>query len=621
MALSEERKLPIEHRQPLNLSLRQTNLAKLNVPLRKLLAALAVTSLLLWLASSEANPWRSERFIRSTVYNISPPTEVSLINELLPSIAGIQQVTTLQVNKPWRPDALNVYILDKLTSPMEGWGAGGASYEPTNDVILIDRYVIWPYLTKVGFASANVAHANLDWSSADRLWLQFVFLHELGHRVLHRNVRLERQRLRQFEDEADLFAFKQMAKLMAQSEGTEYNRPGLLSRRAIARLPEPDRGAAIIASLIQEYSISLLFSNASVSTYSTDAAHRAFVDRFKPRLLEALTTTKTRAGRTFILITIAAVDRVERSGRSVVAEFLSDYPVTAVWFDGADLKVEVDTGKGPTKTGVATRSQSQYSAQSTIGEKLSPIEVGAPVPNETRRDRHWWVDRPPIEATRLDEVLLALLRSQYGDDMEHCTVSRRPRTYPMMDVVFTCRVQDIDGTLNFIGSYNIKSNELAELAQLKGPAEQKGDERFSIEILDAQVSGKRRIVFVQNTFSDMQHNKPHQLRTFGSEGNDTRFLSKIDLISDEIPTGSAVSDWFDITHPQTLICEEEWEEFAICTEFFDSVFQVNLRTGDVQPLFYPAGIKRAGGPSGYQAFYVPGGFRVFVSKLGRIARD
>jgi hypothetical protein len=580
-----------------------------------------LAGLLIWLASSNANPWRSERFIRSTVYNISSTDEMGLINQLVPSIAGVHQAKKLQINKPWMPDALNVYILDKPAASIEGWGTGGASYEPNNDVILIDRYVIWPYLTNAGFASVGVAAANSSWSSADKLWLQFVFLHELGHRVLHRNVKIERSKLRQFEDEADLFAFKEMAKLVGQSERAEYDRPGLLSRRAIARLPEPDRAAAIIASLIQQYSISLLFSNASVSTYSTNAAHRAFVDRFRPRLLELLMTTKTRAGRTFILIALAAVDRVEHSGKSVVAEFFSDDPVAAVWFDGADLKIEADTGKGSTKKGVTTVSQSQYSGQSTIGQKLSPIEAGASAPNEINHDRRWWADRPQIEADHLDEVLIGLLRSLYGDDMKRCTVSRRARAYPMMDVVFTCRVQDINGTLNFIGSYNIKSNELTELIPSRGPEEQKGDERFGIEVLDAQVSGERRIVFVQNTFSDTQHSKPHQLRIFGVAGSDTRLLSKIDLISDEIPTGSRVIDWFDITHPQTLACEEEWEEFAICTEFFDSVFQVNLRTGDVQPLFYPAGIKRARGPSGYQAFYAPGGFRVFVNKLGHIARD
>jgi hypothetical protein len=130
-------------------------------------------------------------------------------------------------------------------------------------------------------------------------------LHEFGHRTLHRNVDpttlFDQQARRRYEDEADAFAFDHLARLLTAPNdmfGSASMRTGLLNRRNVDRLPESDRNAAIVASLIQEFSVNLLFSNTAVSTFDSEIAHTAFVERFKPRLGDLLSKTTTREGRT-----------------------------------------------------------------------------------------------------------------------------------------------------------------------------------------------------------------------------------------------------------------------------------------------------------------------------------
>ena len=62
-------------------------------------------------------------------------------------------------------------------------------------------------------------------------------------------------------------------------------------------------------------------------------------------------------------------------------------------------------------------------------------------------------------------------------------------------------------------------------------------------------------------------------------------------------------------------CALPTEEAAVCTEFLDSIFQVDLRTGKIGVLFYPAGVRRADDGQ-YFALFAPGGFRLFIVRLG-----
>jgi hypothetical protein len=241
----------------------------------KVATGLALCALVGWLAASSSNPWRN-----FTNVQLGDPEVGALRTDIVAAVRAVQPSIKVNVNSRWERGAVNVYVLANAGSKLPGWGAGGASYQPRHDVVLIDKHVAWPYVTEPSYAAARTA-SSPERSASARLWLQFIVLHEIGHRTLHRNVSpttiVDQQMKRRFEDEADTFAFEHLASLVGQTE-SRFRREGLFSQGRIARLPEPDRSAAIIASLIQEFSVNLLFSNAAVSTYHSDVAHRAFAD-------------------------------------------------------------------------------------------------------------------------------------------------------------------------------------------------------------------------------------------------------------------------------------------------------------------------------------------------------
>jgi hypothetical protein len=92
-------------------------------------------------------------------------------------------------------------------------------------------------------------------------------------------------------------------------------------------------------------------------------------------------------------------------------------------------------------------------------------------------------------------------------------------------------------------------------------------------------------------------------------------MGSIDLITDWVPAGTLISDWFNISHPGVVYCGTPIDEVVACTEPLDSIFHINLRTGRIGVLFYPAGVRLASDKDHY-VFYARGGFRLFVTPAG-----
>jgi hypothetical protein len=124
-----------------------------------------------------------------------------------------------------------------------------------------------------------------------------------------------------------------------------------------------------------------------------------------------------------------------------------------------------------------------------------------------------------------------------------------------------------------------------------------------------------RVNAIEDTLSDQAHIRPYKLRVSLASRARPRLLGELDLLTDWIPTGSSIQHWFEISHPPVLTCQVPTEETAVCTEFLDSIFKVELKTGKVGVLFYPAGVRRAWDTHARYAFYARGGFRLFVTRL------
>jgi hypothetical protein len=189
----------------------------------------------------------------------------------------------------------------------------------------------------------------------------------------------------------------------------------------------------------------------------------------------------------------------------------------------------------------------------------------------------------------------------------------RAQEFPKMDVLFSC------GNDYFAAVYDVEKGQLlSDIDVHKGPTEDLSDasEEGEVAVADIRSEGQRSIIFIRNTSTDKRRKRLHQLQTWRAARGRPYPLGSIDLMSDWVPVGTSISEWLEISHPPVHMCGLASEKIAICTEFLDSIFQIDLKTGRTDVLFYPAGAKRTTDGEGYYAFYARGGFRVFVSRVG-----
>jgi hypothetical protein len=70
----------------------------------------------------------------------------------------------------------------------------------------------------------------------------------------------------------------------------------------------------------------------------------------------------------------------------------------------------------------------------------------------------------------------------------------------------------------------------------------------------------------------------NKLRVWLASAYRPSLVGELDLLTDWIPTGSSIEDWFEISHPPALTCQVPTEETAVCAEFLDSIFKTDLKT-------------------------------------------
>lgn len=130
--------------------------------------------------------------------------------------AGV--VGSLRVNVPYSNSAVNVYVTGAKERDVTGCRPGDARYDATSDVIVLDENVVWPVSTSVQYAGVGITHGGHGTrAGSSKIWLHFAFLHELGHRTLHRGIRMRfrRRAPSTIEAEADVFALAALGKLAA----------------------------------------------------------------------------------------------------------------------------------------------------------------------------------------------------------------------------------------------------------------------------------------------------------------------------------------------------------------------------------------------------------------------
>lgn len=195
----------------------------------KLLSVMVVLGLFVWLALSQSPRDRRVERLNAAIKEglfYEPEEREEFVHSLfwLASAAGIHQ--TVRVNEPYISSEagqyLNVYITDAATEEVTRCGAYNAVYDPELDAVFIDRSFVeaaeWKQILAApdGQGGLDIPLSLKDVPSI-RVLFRFVFLHELGHRQLHRTTyssdSVERER------QADDFALTHMEIAYAKASG------------------------------------------------------------------------------------------------------------------------------------------------------------------------------------------------------------------------------------------------------------------------------------------------------------------------------------------------------------------------------------------------------------------
>jgi hypothetical protein len=164
------------------------------------------------------------------------------------------------------------------------------------------------------------------------------------------------------------------------------------------------------------------------------------------------------------------------------------------------------------------------------------------------------------------EMLIQRIKGR-GSDLRQAREATRPRrlakspSTPLERVTVGSRYQRTLGNMQ----------ELPPPDRWLGGPRTRGGSTSPLYVADVRLDGERKFFFIQNTLSDQDHQSAQQIRIWRASGRRLPMLTdKIDLITDWIPSGSLISDWFRISHPAGLYCNVQLEQVAICTEFLDS---------------------------------------------------
>ncbi|MEO8379839.1 MAG: hypothetical protein ABI779_09275 [Acidobacteriota bacterium] len=606
--------------------------------LKKALLILAFAGLFWWLWESRGarKYWRDAAFVTDATVSVPADERVALASELHRIMAAAGVDMPVAVNAPYSGSAINVYITKASKSETTGCRPGDARYEPTSDVVLLDENVVWPLSTTVTYSGVSISGTSRgSRSGMPKIWLHFAFLHELGHRQLHRGLapRLRRAPAAVLESEADTFALGALAQLAAKGEYENDNQLGVI--HVSSALSGADRSAAVIASLIQHLSVSLLFGGSHFSPFHADSAHAAFVSRFKPRLYEALARTTSQAGRSYVLLALAYLDRVDEAGRGVVADIYSVEPVHDVSFADTDLLVTVagpEGRKGTTfRVNLRGLSASDLAPRkillpddSTAGVSREMMSATPHTPRPSSKaimDGTEWLlvdERGALTARRSDEDLRKDLQAQTAMtelQTRNCTVgiTRRP---PRVDVVFGCRedasFSNPPDYVYYVGELDPNDLRIRKLDGVLGPRPMPGEAQTP---LDMMVNGVRQTYVMADTIAD-RHTHRFELRVTRLRPRGPVVASR-ELVLDWIPTGAEMREWFRVNHPAVIFCRDDGDGLATCTEFLDSVFSFDPRRKTLSTLFYPAGAEMVVGPATQRAFFAKGGHKVFVVQASR----
>lgn len=244
---------------------------------------------------------------------------------------------------------LHVYITDPSLAWFTNCSKGNAVYDSDLDAVFLDSTLWNPIeLPKVGESWPFLQKDHIFGFS--RTFIDFILLHELGHRQLHRSQWslfdvVSTERGRQQEIEADAFAVNALQS--GYSEGVLGSDESTIEELAEIGIPPnlgpQKRAVAALLYSTAEMSMGLLFSRGSFSSLFTDQSHPSFGQRVSHmgEVVSSISTGDSVLQPYFTYFERVA-ERVEQARQHHFVEVHMELPIEAAKFDEHGLTI-IDT--------------------------------------------------------------------------------------------------------------------------------------------------------------------------------------------------------------------------------------------------------------------------------------
>ena len=303
--------------------------------LMQLLLATSVLGLFAWLCFQGSTKDRRQLIEQllheGRLATLTKDQAVNLESRLNVLVRAAAFTNRVNLNQPFDTNCINFFLTTAQSSRITGCGLGNAVYDAGIDAVFIDSEILFPTRIQSTFASASLVKNDLPDETAIS-YFEYVILHELGHRALHRNVRgafdivgNRDEKVRKIESEADSFAIERLAMLQVReangsrrisSNGRFKAPPGLQSDFSSAALVN-------LCNMSYEMTRSCLFGDTPYSPFTTDAGHPAFVDRMVGLLEQMLRTSKNPKIRVYIQLVFEDLKRIQMARGRLKREIFS----------------------------------------------------------------------------------------------------------------------------------------------------------------------------------------------------------------------------------------------------------------------------------------------------------
>lgn len=645
-------------------------------PTRWLLIVLFVAAAA-WLALDgspvEARRGAVERALEAgTIGGLSAKEEAELAAELerLARAGGL--LLPVALNRPFTDGALNVFTTSPAAQEVTGNGRGNALYDAVIDAIFLDLDIVRPtrVLPMYGDLQVDEFHPSEPgaWT-----YLEFLFLHELGHRIRHRGIfRTFDLRFggdddiqQRWEAEADDFA---LASLEALYTRKRIARPSGLDSDMLD-LPyslapgDPHVVSADLASMVHERNLSLLFSGVPYSPFYSDRAHPTFVDRTLGLVDRSLARVTDPGVRTYVALSQEYLARLHRIGAAPLAEIHAPEPIVASAFDERGLlllsragnllrvtREDLDEALSCGRPSVASVRPEFTAHEPGALNTHFPAFVSLPGVGPAVSTREEWLTprdgvwRPIFTEPKVlsgktfvvgpDAFVLAseerLRAFRGGREVAQASVAELAyRVYRRgspagvtisLAVAFRDRVYvevrtKADWNLAGVAALSLDKLEVLEYTPLRLdlPWAQKLADRARVVVAPREQGAECYLVDTTFVYS-AAHQEPYELQVWRASSTEPpQLLATHRLVADKLGSGDEPSQWY--RRASVLVMGAAWmsDHPGIAINIFmDSAYFFDLTSRELSVLFHPGGSTMEVGHGGEVAFCGRGGFKCYV---------